>query len=119
MQKRKGGGGALCLHGPRLGAKKHARKNLSAPAATVNNKKKTKGTSSPSLPLLPAHGDEAVEELVAQRDGRDLVNLAAAVRDLEAVGNGAAEAPADEDAVLPAVAAHLFELADVGNVIYV
>ena len=75
--------------------------------------KKKKEPVSPALPLLPAHGDQTIKQLLPQPHRRNLVPLARLIHNLQPVRHRLARRPADHDLRLPPQPAHLLQLADI------
>lgn len=77
------------------------------------DKNQAPGPGSPTLPLLPAHGHQPIEQLLPQPDRRHLVTLPIPIDDLQPIRHRLARRPTDDDLRLPAQPAHLFQLFDV------
>lgn len=71
--------------------------------------------SSPTLPLLPAHSHQAIEELLPQPHRRHLISLPVPIHNLQPVRDRLARRPADHDLRLPPQPAHLLQFPDVRN----
>ena len=68
---------------------------------------------SPTLPLLPAHGNQTIEELLSQLHRRNLVPLARLVHNLQPVRDSLTRRPPDHNLSLPPEPAHLLQLPDI------
>ena len=68
---------------------------------------------SPTLPLLPTHGNQAIKQFLTQRDRRQLPRLARFRHNLQPISDSLVRRPAHHQLRLPADAANLLQLADV------
>lgn len=72
-------------------------------------------SSSPSLPLLPSHRDQPVEQLISERHRRHTPRLPVPPHNLQRVRDLALERPPDHQLRFPPEPAYLFELAYVAD----
>lgn len=70
---------------------------------------------SPTLPLLPAHSHQPIEQLLPQPHRRDLVRIPILAHNLQPIRHRLARRPSDHDFRLPTQSTHLLQLPDVRN----
>lgn len=70
---------------------------------------------SPTLPLLPAHSHEPIEQLLPQPHRRNLERLPTPIHNLQPIRHRLARRPPHHDLRLPPQPAHLLQLPDIRN----
>lgn len=75
----------------------------------------TSGPGSPTLPLLPAHSHQPIEQLLPQLYRRNLMRLPHLIHNLQPVRHRLARRPSNHNLRLPAQSTHLLQFPDIRN----